>query len=170
MHLQLLPRLDDIAVGDVLIGLPSSGVHSNGYSLVRKVRNTFSFIMHGVGALECRQDEPTQTVCVWSWCHYIIGACRVWSELASLQADICRLRSKLASLPLAGRRARRHCMECSCTFRSFKIAGGRTAHTNEVVHQALPHPHSRGQSQGSLTHHRWWTPRGAVHANLTCLS
>lgn len=27
----------DIEVGDVLIGLPSSGVHSNGYSLVRKI-------------------------------------------------------------------------------------------------------------------------------------
>ena len=29
----------DIADGDVLIGITSSGVHSNGYSLVRKVFN-----------------------------------------------------------------------------------------------------------------------------------
>jgi phosphoribosylformylglycinamidine cyclo-ligase len=32
---QILPR--DVTAGDVVIGLPSSGFHSNGYSLVRKV-------------------------------------------------------------------------------------------------------------------------------------
>jgi phosphoribosylformylglycinamidine cyclo-ligase len=33
----ILPRTADMAPGDVLIGVASSGVHSNGYSLVRKV-------------------------------------------------------------------------------------------------------------------------------------
>ncbi len=33
---EILPRAD-IAIGDSLIGLPSAGVHSNGYSLVRKL-------------------------------------------------------------------------------------------------------------------------------------
>ena len=32
---RLLPR--DVAAGDVLLGLPSSGVHSNGFSLVRRI-------------------------------------------------------------------------------------------------------------------------------------
>jgi phosphoribosylformylglycinamidine cyclo-ligase len=34
---QMLPRLDDLGPNTVLIGLTSSGLHSNGYSLVRKL-------------------------------------------------------------------------------------------------------------------------------------
>ena len=33
----LLPRMDAMAAGDVILGIPSSGVHSNGYSLVRHI-------------------------------------------------------------------------------------------------------------------------------------
>ena len=36
---QVLPQLSTISPGDVLLGIPSSGVHSNGFSLVRHVIN-----------------------------------------------------------------------------------------------------------------------------------
>lgn len=33
----LLPRIEDVAPGDCVIGVASSGLHSNGFSLVRKI-------------------------------------------------------------------------------------------------------------------------------------
>jgi len=44
----LLPRLDAMAEGDVLIGLTSSGLHTNGYSLARKV----CFELAGLGCAD----------------------------------------------------------------------------------------------------------------------
>ncbi|XP_055591087.1 trifunctional purine biosynthetic protein adenosine-3 [Uranotaenia lowii] len=36
-HDQILPKLNEIQPGDLVVGLPSSGVHSNGFSLVNKI-------------------------------------------------------------------------------------------------------------------------------------
>jgi phosphoribosylformylglycinamidine cyclo-ligase len=47
---------ESIKTGDVLIGLASSGIHSNGYSLVRKVFNNWSLIEY-VDALGCTLGE-----------------------------------------------------------------------------------------------------------------
>lgn len=47
---RMLPHLSLITSGDVVLALPSSGVHSNGFSLVRKVMS-----MQG---LHCKDKSP----------------------------------------------------------------------------------------------------------------
>ena len=46
---KMLPRIQNIKTGDAVIGLGSSGLHSNGFSLVRKL----------VEKLELRYDKPS---------------------------------------------------------------------------------------------------------------
>ena len=46
---KMLPRIHNIKAGDAVIGLGSSGLHSNGFSLVRKL----------VEKLELRYDKPS---------------------------------------------------------------------------------------------------------------
>nr|WP_174683333.1 phosphoribosylformylglycinamidine cyclo-ligase [Lactococcus termiticola] len=53
---QLIDGERDVQAGDVLIGLPSSGVHSNGYSLVRKIISQ----MEMTAELEAKLLEPTK--------------------------------------------------------------------------------------------------------------
>ena len=49
----ILPR-GDVAAGDVIIGMASSGVHSNGYSLVRKVVERSGLAWDATGAVRSR--------------------------------------------------------------------------------------------------------------------
>ena len=51
-----LPRLDAMSEGDVLIGLPSSGLHSNGFSLLRSLAEAA-----GIKYREAAPFDPTRT-------------------------------------------------------------------------------------------------------------
>ena len=51
---ELLPR-NDVEAGDVILALPSSGVHANGFSLVRRVVERAG-LAGRPGALRARQD------------------------------------------------------------------------------------------------------------------
>jgi phosphoribosylamine--glycine ligase/phosphoribosylglycinamide formyltransferase/phosphoribosylformylglycinamidine cyclo-ligase len=42
-HQQILPKRDALKVGDIIIGFPSNGVHSNGYSLIHKLMELAGF-------------------------------------------------------------------------------------------------------------------------------
>ncbi|MEP0519192.1 MAG: phosphoribosylformylglycinamidine cyclo-ligase [Hyphomicrobiales bacterium] len=52
--------LDTVEPGDVLIGLPSSGVHSNGYSLVRKILEVSGAKLHAAAPFD--QDKTLSQV------------------------------------------------------------------------------------------------------------
>jgi phosphoribosylamine--glycine ligase/phosphoribosylformylglycinamidine cyclo-ligase len=43
---QMLPKLDLVVPGDIVLGLSSSGIHSNGYSLVRKIISVNKIDLH----------------------------------------------------------------------------------------------------------------------------
>jgi phosphoribosylformylglycinamidine cyclo-ligase len=53
----IFPKLDQIKAGDVLLGLPSSGVHSNGYSLVRHL-----LTKNGLKFQDKYRPDPSKTV------------------------------------------------------------------------------------------------------------
>ena len=60
---QYLPRLSEVQEGDVVIAVSSSGVHSNGFSLVRKV------VEHcGLSYSDTCPWDPTKTLGEWDGC------------------------------------------------------------------------------------------------------
>ena len=65
---QLLPR-GDVEAGDVVLGLASSGVHSNGYSLVRRIVSDARLRLGPRGAVRARPSR---------------SAARCWSPPASM--------------------------------------------------------------------------------------
>jgi len=104
----LLPKLELIAAGDVLIGLPSSGVHSNGFSLVRR-----SVERAGLGWGEAAPFDPQNTL----------------ARALLTPVRRCELNLRLVLLPpalpvpTARRPARRHA--CTCAGASRRPAAAR---------------------------------------------
>jgi len=54
---EVLPKTDSLAAGDVLVALPASGLHSDGFSLVRLVINTAGFKYEDAAPF-----DPTQSL------------------------------------------------------------------------------------------------------------
>lgn len=57
-HDQILPRTDDIHAGDIVLGLPSSGIHSNGFSLVNQILKENGAALSDPAPF----DEPGKTI------------------------------------------------------------------------------------------------------------
>ncbi|MCB8836612.1 phosphoribosylformylglycinamidine cyclo-ligase [Aurantimonas sp. VKM B-3413] len=53
---RLLPRTDTLESGDMLLGLASSGVHSNGYSLVRRIVGTTGLAFDAAAPFDAAQS------------------------------------------------------------------------------------------------------------------
>ncbi|KAL0204417.1 hypothetical protein M9458_002435, partial [Cirrhinus mrigala] len=56
----VLPRLKDIMEGDLLIGVASSGIHSNGFSLVRQILERSGLQYDSPAPF----GRPGQTICI----------------------------------------------------------------------------------------------------------
>uniref|UniRef100_A0A182LW43 Trifunctional purine biosynthetic protein adenosine-3 n=1 Tax=Anopheles culicifacies TaxID=139723 RepID=A0A182LW43_9DIPT len=76
---RMLPRMDCICPGDVILGLPSSGVHSNGFSLVHKVLEFAGHSYHDVAPFSATGK---------TFAHELLVPTRIYvRELQSLLAE-----------------------------------------------------------------------------------
>ena len=142
----ILPR-DDIRAGDVVLGLASSGVHSNGYSLVRKI------VQRSRPAVECggavRRDASWATRCSTPTRIYVKSCLAAMRETKAVKAlahitgggfpdNIPRVlpeglgaRIDLARVPVPP------------VFR-WLADGGRRRRARDAAHLQLRHRHDRG--------------------------
>ena len=75
-----LPRLDDMSDGDHLIALPSSGLHSNGFSLVRMILDEIR---------KTSQTEYDAFVRDQKWIHeHLLAPTRIYTEIPSLLSEV----------------------------------------------------------------------------------
>ena len=70
---KMLPNLSSVKEGDILIGLYSSGLHSNGFSLVRKIFEKLSINYND----KCELDKSK------SWGEYLLTPTKIYVDIAS---------------------------------------------------------------------------------------
>ena len=76
-------KMETISVGDVLIGLPSSGVHSNEFSLVRRVLDRNGISLKDV--LLGNEIKSIPNISRWlSICHIFIKHFQISWQISSL--------------------------------------------------------------------------------------
>ncbi len=75
----MLPLISEIKSGDVLLGLPSSGLHSNGFSLVRKVLANLK---------EQNSSRYQKLLADEAWLDSLLAPTRIYTEIPAMFSHI----------------------------------------------------------------------------------
>eukprot|EP00971_Amphidinium_carterae_P053774 1058930-Amphidinium_carterae.1 len=59
---KVLPKTAEMQAGDVIIGLPSSGLHSNGFSLVRTIAKDRAHSLHSAATSLALKSEALEAL------------------------------------------------------------------------------------------------------------
>ena len=146
----ILPRLD-VAAGDVILGLASSGVHSNGYSLVRRIVEKADCRTSDDAPFAARHDagrgaaDPDPDLCEAALAAVRAGTVKALAHitgggLTETSPACCRRAGRGAGRPLAA------ACRCSAGWRSSAAISRRRS----GPHLQLRHRHGRhrGARQG----------------------